>query len=140
MTFETDSSDPALLSFYDKLKQNNLAPLWEILGDYVSPQPTPRGRSYVWRWREMLPLIEEAGERALMSIGERRVLNFVSPGLESKWRQPKPSGPPINTFYPGSKRPRTGIRLPLFDSSSRAAGVTPPLMAKSWNCTETISW
>jgi len=105
MSFRTQATDPSLLAFYEKLRANQLAPLWEILREYVTPRPSPRGRSHIWRWREMRPIVEEAGERAPMGIGERRVLNFVSPGLESKWAATETLWAAYQYILPGEHAP-----------------------------------
>lgn len=106
MTDERAAADPELKKFYKKLETHHLAPLWEIMGRLAPVKPTPRARPHLWRWKDMLPLIEESGERALLGDGDRRVLGLINPGMdEGKWAATETLWAAYQYILPGEKAP-----------------------------------
>src|SRR6185295_3168367 len=49
------------LEFYGRLKTQNAAPLWEVLGDLVRSDPRTACLPTLWRYDDVRPLIAEAG-------------------------------------------------------------------------------
>ena len=88
MATETFFSKPALTperaEFYARLGQRSTAPLWEVLGKLVSPEPQPETRSILWRYAELRPLLMEAGRLLTAEEAERRVLVLENPGLAGR--------------------------------------------------------
>ena len=70
--------------FYGRLDARNTAPLWEVLGRLVMPQPQPSTVPAHWRWVEMRPLLLEAGRLITAKEAERRVLVLENPGLRTQ--------------------------------------------------------
>ena len=42
------------------MQQNDLAPLWEMYRDLVMDEPSRAEPSVMWKWDDMLPMIEKA--------------------------------------------------------------------------------
>lgn len=68
-------------TFYRRLDQRNLTPLWEVLGALVPPRPTTRCVPACWRYDEVRPFLMEAGDLISAREAERRVLVLENPGL-----------------------------------------------------------
>ena len=68
-------------AFYERIDQDSLAPLWEVLGNLVPPQPTTSCVPALWRYRQMRPYLMEAGRIISAREAERRVLILENPGL-----------------------------------------------------------
>src|SRR5690625_4756004 len=71
-------------SYYEKLGQYHLAPLWESLSALVPEQPTSEAVPALWRYEEMRPLIKEAGEIISAKEAVRRVLVLENPGMPGR--------------------------------------------------------
>ncbi len=59
----------------------NVAPLWEELGAHSVE--AARDRAFIWKWRVMHPLIQDALNMKDMTAIERRVLTLRNPNLRS---------------------------------------------------------
>lgn len=68
-------------AFYQRIEQQNLTPLWEVLGVLVPPQPTTACVPASWRYDTVRPLLMEAGDLITAREAERRVLVLENPGL-----------------------------------------------------------
>ena len=71
----------ALTSLYERLAAKNTAPLWEVLGDLVTPQPRPGCVPALWRYDDVRTLLMEAGGLISAQEAERRVLVLENPSL-----------------------------------------------------------
>ena len=69
------------LEFYARLKTQNAAPLWEVLGDLVRSDPRTACLPTLWRYDDVRPLIAEAGTIITAEEAERRVLILENPGF-----------------------------------------------------------
>jgi gentisate 1,2-dioxygenase len=68
--------------YYERLTNARVAPLWRIPGT-TDPEPAADEVPYVWRWRDIGPLLYEAAQ--VMSPGddaERRALNAFNPARQ----------------------------------------------------------
>ena len=74
-------ASPALKALYERLGGKNTAPLWEVLGDIVTPLPRARCVSALWKYDEVRALLMEAGELISAQEAERRVLVLENPSL-----------------------------------------------------------
>jgi gentisate 1,2-dioxygenase len=68
-------------AFYERIDQDSLAPLWEVLGNLVPPQPATSCVPAHWRYKQMRPYLMEAGRIISAREAERRVLILENPGL-----------------------------------------------------------
>jgi gentisate 1,2-dioxygenase len=88
MATETFLKKPALTperaEFYARLGERSTAPLWEVLGKLVSPQPNPETAPVLWRYDTLRPLLMEAGRLLTAEEAERRVLVLENPGLKAR--------------------------------------------------------
>lgn len=69
---------------YRRLDQKNTAPLWEVLGKLVTPEPQSACVPAMWRYDEIRPLLMEAGRLITAKEAERRVLVLENPGLRGR--------------------------------------------------------
>ena len=47
--------------FYSRLAAKGAAPLWEVLGAIIPPEPRPEMVPVLWHYDELRPLLLEAG-------------------------------------------------------------------------------
>ncbi|MGH8678069.1 MAG: gentisate 1,2-dioxygenase [Burkholderiales bacterium] len=71
-------------AFYDKIGQNNLAPLWTSLSDLVTSEPRSQCRPANWRFTDVRAAMMEAGDLISAMEAERRVLVLENPGLRGQ--------------------------------------------------------
>jgi gentisate 1,2-dioxygenase len=69
---------------YERLDRKNTAPLWEVLGTLVTPQPQTACVPALWRYDEIRPLLMDAGRLITAKEAERRVIVLENPGLRGK--------------------------------------------------------
>jgi gentisate 1,2-dioxygenase len=67
--------------YYGRLAQKNMAPLWEVLKNLVTPEPVTPVLPAHWRYADIRPLLFEAGGMISAEQAERRVLVLENPGL-----------------------------------------------------------
>src|SRR6266478_6385818 len=67
--------------YYGRLAQKNMAPLWEVMRNFVTPEPVSPAVPAHWRYVEVRPLLFEAGAMISAEQAERRVLVLENPGL-----------------------------------------------------------
>ncbi|MGP4014457.1 cupin domain-containing protein [Saccharopolyspora sp. 5N708] len=81
MTVEQDV-DQELAAFYRDLDVVDLAPLWTITEQLLTPVPRPKSIPWLWRAQTYVPLAERAIKLVPIERGgERRVLSLRNPGL-----------------------------------------------------------
>jgi gentisate 1,2-dioxygenase len=74
-------TSPERRDLYHRLDQKNTAPLWEVLGKLVTPEPKTACVPAIWRYEEIRPLLMESGTMITAKEAERRVLVLENPGL-----------------------------------------------------------
>ncbi|MFZ9137799.1 MAG: cupin domain-containing protein, partial [Hylemonella sp.] len=62
----------------------HLTPLWEVLHALVPPQPNSPCVSTLWRYEQVRPFLQRAGELISAEEAVRRVLILENPGLRGK--------------------------------------------------------
>jgi gentisate 1,2-dioxygenase len=77
---------PERRAFYERLHASGAAPLWEVLGAIIPPEPRPAALPALWRYDELRPLLLEAGRLLTEREAERRVLVLENPGLKGQSR------------------------------------------------------
>jgi gentisate 1,2-dioxygenase len=79
------STEPRLASeraeFYQRIEQESLAPLWEVLAALVPSEPCSPCVPALWRYAAVRPFLLEAGRLITAREAERRVLVLENPGL-----------------------------------------------------------
>ena len=72
---------PALQSFYREIDAENMAPLWEVLGELVPREPRTPCVPVHRRWDLLRARLMEVGGLITAEKAERRVLVLENPGL-----------------------------------------------------------
>lgn len=68
-------------AYYDRILEDNLAPLWERIGNLVTRSPQPAALPIRWRFATARPHLLTSGSLLSVEEAERRVLVFENPGL-----------------------------------------------------------
>lgn len=68
-------------AYYENLRPMHLAPLWEVLKSLVTPQPVTSCVPAHWRYANVRPYLQQAGELITAAEAERRVLILENPAL-----------------------------------------------------------
>ena len=69
-------------SFYKDIDQLNMAPLWEVLSNLVTPCPKTNAIPHIWKWSDVKKHVLTAGEIISAEEAERRVLVLENPGMK----------------------------------------------------------
>ena len=67
--------------YYDRIAQDHMTPLWEVLGALVPKQPNSPALPALWRYADLREKVIEAGRLITAEQAERRVLILENPGL-----------------------------------------------------------
>jgi gentisate 1,2-dioxygenase len=70
----TESAAQARQDFYHRIDQQNMTPLWEVLGALVPKAPNSPLQAALWRYAEVRGRVMEAGRLITAAEAERRVL------------------------------------------------------------------
>lgn len=81
MIFAQPEATPERKAFHDRIGRENLAPLWQVLGELVPPRPCSPCVPALWRYETVRPYLVEAGKIITAKEAERRVLVLENPGL-----------------------------------------------------------
>ena len=143
---ETNSVDQREL--LTKFPEQKVEPLWTVMHSMVKPKPAPRAEVCLWKYKELRPLLLQAGETVSSEEAERRVLMLVNPtlgkipsppkfGLQAltPFRQALPLRqilcmPGCSSSTPVRQRRHTVIKLSHCVSSSKATAAIPQLMER----------
>ena len=71
-------------NFYKSIGESNLAPLWEVLADLVTPSPKTKAIPHLWVWEEIKNHVLASGEVITAEEAERRVLILENPGMKGE--------------------------------------------------------
>ena len=92
-------------TFLTEIGQNRLAPLWKIYQTLVIEEPNRVPPPVVWKWSEMVPVIEKSANLVTGEAADHRVLILDNPHLDG----PPATSPTIVAAYqcvlPGEKTP-----------------------------------
>lgn len=82
---EKDPADtPERQEFYGRIEKHNLAPLWTVFRNLITPEPHSECVAHLWRYAEIKPYLLESGGLITAQEAERRVLILENPGLQGK--------------------------------------------------------
>jgi gentisate 1,2-dioxygenase len=71
-----------LEELYRGFEKELLVPLWTEIGDLMPAHPQTKAQPHLWRWADLLPLAERAGELVPVGRGgERRAIALANPSL-----------------------------------------------------------
>lgn len=70
-----------MTSFDDRLSRRNLSPLWSQMAQLLTPEPKSPAVPHLWCYKDIRPLLMEAGDRITAEEAVRRVLVLENPGL-----------------------------------------------------------
>ncbi len=71
-------------TYYEKLGEQRLSPLWESLHHLVPKAPQPQAVAAIWKYSQIRDLVIEAGAVISAEEAVRRVLVLENPGLPGK--------------------------------------------------------
>ena len=72
--------------FYNRAREQNLAPLWRVLGGLVTDEPRSPAVPAHWAYGDVRPYLIEACNIISTEEAERRVLVFENPGMPGQSR------------------------------------------------------
>jgi gentisate 1,2-dioxygenase len=81
MAFSQPEPSAERAAFYRRIDQDNLTPLWEVLGTLVPQRPATPCVPALWSYEAIRPLLFEAGRLITAREAERRVLVLENPAL-----------------------------------------------------------
>ncbi len=73
-------------AFYQQLAPYRLTPLWEVLSKLVTREPVTGAVPACWRYADVRPLLDKAGDLISAEEAERRVLILENPALAGQSR------------------------------------------------------
>lgn len=74
----------ARADYYQRISQDNMTPLWEVLSALVPPSPRTQALPAFWNYRDVRKQVLEAGSLITAEEAERRVLILENPGLRGQ--------------------------------------------------------
>jgi gentisate 1,2-dioxygenase len=81
----TPTTTEAHQDYYTALAERNLSALWQRSAETTAPEPEPLVQAYRWRRADYYPMLMQAADIVTPGRGaERRVVQFVNPGLPGR--------------------------------------------------------
>lgn len=71
-------------AFLQNIQKNDLAPLWEMYEQLVMDEPNRAEPSVIWKWHDMLPMIEQSADLVHGKAADHRVLILKNPHLDGR--------------------------------------------------------
>lgn len=75
---------PEREAFYKKIDGESMSPLWNVMGDLITPQPKSACTPHLWHFDAIRSYMIEAGKLITAREAERRVLILENPGLRGQ--------------------------------------------------------
>lgn len=67
---------------HEDMRRANMVPTWKYISEFVSREPRQSYRPWLWKWGNVLPLLERAGDLITPERGaERRSMEHLNPDL-----------------------------------------------------------
>ena len=113
-------------AYYQRIEPQHLTPLWEVLGNLVTPQPASGCQAHLWRYDDVRAPLMEAGELITAKEAERRVLVLENPGLRGQSRITTSLYAGVQLVKPGEVAPahrhtQTALRFVLEGDDAHTA-------------------
>jgi len=83
---ETPTESPERLAYYDRIRGDNLAPLWQAFSTLITKEPKSDCRAHIWRYEMLRDRLMEAGNLISAKEAERRVLILENLGFAGEAR------------------------------------------------------
>lgn len=81
-TAPDESTEAALTQLNNDFAEHAMVPLWHTRENLMPFTPQPKAVPFLWRWSELYPLAERAGQLVPVGRGgERRAIGLANPGL-----------------------------------------------------------
>lgn len=74
------------LAYYERIRGDNLAPLWQVFSTLITKEPASDCQAHLWPYALLRDRIMEAGEMISAKEAERRVLILENPGMAGQAR------------------------------------------------------
>jgi gentisate 1,2-dioxygenase len=71
-------------AYYERIGEQHMTPLWEVLGALVPPQPRSPAQAALWQYARLREQVMEAGRLISAEEAERRVLILENPALRGQ--------------------------------------------------------
>ncbi len=68
-------------AFYEEIAKDDLAALWNVMGNFVKPEPKGPAKAAMWDYAVVREHLRTAGELITAKEAERRVLILQNPGM-----------------------------------------------------------
>lgn len=78
------AAQSARADYYQRISQDNMTPLWEVLSALVPPSPRTQALPAFWDYSDVRKQVLEAGSLITAEEAERRVLILENPGLRGQ--------------------------------------------------------
>ena len=134
-------------SFRDRLRHQNMSPLWDVFKDLVAKEPNSGCQPTLWRYAEARHAVLEAGEIISASDAERRVLVLENPGLKGQSRITTSLYAGLQLVLPGENAPahrhsQSALRLVIEGDGGYTTvdGERVPMAPGDFIITPTGSW
>jgi gentisate 1,2-dioxygenase len=96
---------PERQAFYKKIDNQNMTPLWNVLGALITPEPRSACRPALWHYDAIRSHLLEAGGLITAKEAERRVLILENPGLRGQSKVTTSLYAGIQLVMPGEVAP-----------------------------------
>ncbi|MFC3230773.1 gentisate 1,2-dioxygenase [Marinibaculum pumilum] len=81
---EPAKQTPEREAFYERIGDQNLTALWNVMSGLITPEPKSPCRPHKWAWAPARAALMEAGGLITAKEAERRVLILENPGLRGQ--------------------------------------------------------
>ena len=83
---EAPAETPERLAYYERIRKDNLAPLWTVFAKLLTAEPKSDCQPHIWRYADLRERLLEAGNLISAEEAERRVLILENPGFPGEAR------------------------------------------------------
>jgi gentisate 1,2-dioxygenase len=100
-----ETRKPERRAYYDRIDAHNMAPLWEVLHNLVTPEPVSPVQPAHWRYDEIRPYLMESGRIISAKEAVRRVLILENPGMRGSSQITRALYAGLQLILPGEVAP-----------------------------------
>jgi gentisate 1,2-dioxygenase len=92
-------------AYYERLSKHDMAPLWVVLKDIIPDEPKTVCAPAIWHFKDVKPIVLEAGEMITAKEATRRVLVLENPTLRGQSRITQSLYAGLQLIMPGEIAP-----------------------------------
>jgi gentisate 1,2-dioxygenase len=100
-----NGAEAAREAYYEKISKLDMAPLWVVLKDIIPDEPKTVCAPAVWHFKDVKPLVAEAGQVISAEEATRRVLVLENPKLRGQSRITQSLYAGLQLILPGEIAP-----------------------------------